>query len=137
MTKVSLVFAAMAVAAMASAAPATARQEPRTELVELGGAQVESLLLRYHFDATWAVSDTGILMRDTQRDYYLISLKAPCEKLGMQRGFTFVPALAGRVKAALSYEVRDVAGRPCDVARLEQISDARAAELRASLASSS
>jgi hypothetical protein len=115
------------------AAPALAQSGPKTVLVELDGSQVDTMLLRYGFEATWAVDDTHILLRDTYRQHYLITLKERCEKLSMQRGVVFVPALAGRIKASLTYEARDQVGQPCDVARVEQIADAKALELRASI----
>jgi hypothetical protein len=125
---------AIAVAAgFAAGGPALAQGDTKTVLVEKDGTQVDTMLLRYAFDATWVIDDTHILMRDTYRDHYLITLKAPCEKLEMQRGITFVPALSGRIKASLTYEARDKVGPPCDLTRVEQIEDAKAAELRATI----
>jgi hypothetical protein len=124
-------LAALLVAAMA--APAVA-QERKTELVDKDGEGVETLLLRYKFDAMWAVDQERILLRDTYRDHYLLTLEAPCEKLDMNRSVTFVPALAGRIKASLTYEARDKAGPPCDIAKVEWIGDERAAALRAEVA---
>jgi len=124
---------AIAVAAGFVAAPVVAQGDTKTVLVEKGGAQVDTMLLRYPFDATWVIDDTHILMRDTYREHYLITLKAPCKKLEMQRGIQFVPALSGRIKASLTYEARDTAGPPCDLTRVEQIEDAKAAELRATI----
>jgi hypothetical protein len=115
------------------AAPALAQQQTKTALVELDGGQVDTMLLRYPFEATWVIDDTHILLRDTYRDHYLITLKAPCKKLDMQRGINFVPALSGRIKASLTYEARDAVGPPCDITRVEQIADTKAAELRASV----
>ena len=97
------------------------------------GAEVRTMLLRYPFEATWVIDDTHILLRDTYRDHYLITLKAPCQKLEMQRGIEFVPNLAGRVKASLTYEARDRVGPPCELSRVEQIEDAKAIELRATI----
>ena len=90
-------------------------------------------MLRYPFEATWVIDDTRILLRDTYRDHYLITLKEPCTKLNMQRGIQFVPKLSGRIRASLTYEARDKVGPPCDVARIEQIEDAQAIALRASI----
>jgi hypothetical protein len=102
-------------------------------LVEKDGSEVRTMLLRYPFEATWVIDETHILMRDTYRDHYLITLKEPCMKLGMQRGIHFVPALSGRIKASLTYEARDKVGPPCELTRVEQIEDAKAIELRATL----
>ena len=125
---------AIAVAAgFVASAPALAQNDAKTVLVEKDGTQVDTMLLRYPFDATWVVDDTHILMRDTYRQHYLITLKAPCKKLEMQRGIQFVPALAGRIKAAITYEARDKVGQPCDVTRVEQIEKEKAAELRATI----
>lgn len=121
-------LAAILVAAVA--APATA-QAPRTVLVDKDGEVVDTLLLRYAFDAMWAVDQERILLRDTYRDHYLLTLEAPCEKLDMNRSVTFVPALAGRIKASLTYEARDKAGPPCDIAKVEWVGREQAAALRA------
>ena len=115
------------------AAPAMAQGDKKTELVELNGKSVDSLLLRYAFDATWAIDDSHILLRDTYRDHYYITLKAPCEKLDMHRDIGFTPALVGRIRASLHYEVRDAVGSPCDIVRVEQIATDRATELKAKL----
>jgi hypothetical protein len=129
----SLVVSA-AVLAGAAVAPAVAQEAKKTELVNDKGESVDSLLLRYAFDATWVIDQKRILIRDTYRDHYLISLKDDCAKLvEMQRGFTFVPPLSGRVRAGVVYEVRDKVSQPCDIAKLEQISDEQAASLRAEL----
>jgi hypothetical protein len=117
--------------ALAAAAPAVGQPEKKTELVELDGKAVDSMLLRYAFDATWAVDEQHILVRDTYRDHYLVTLKSECEKLEMQRGIKFFPALAGRIRASLRYEVRDPVGQPCDITRVEQIDQERANELKA------
>jgi hypothetical protein len=127
------VLAIAVVAGVAVSAPALAQAEQKTTLVELDGAQVDTMLLRYPFDATWVIDETHILMRDTYRQHYLITLEAPCKKLEMQRGIQFVPALSGRIKASLTYEARDKAGPPCDLTRVEQIENTKAAELRATI----
>jgi hypothetical protein len=127
------VIAVAVAAGFAASAPALAQGDAKTVLVKLDGTQVDTLLLRYPFDATWVIDDTHILLRDTYRDHYLITLKAPCQKLEMQRGIQFVPALSGRIKASLTYEARDKAGPPCDLTRVEQIADTKAAELRATI----
>ncbi len=124
-------LAALTIAAVI--APAVA-QERKTELVDEDGQVVDSLLLRYKFDAMWAVDQERILLRDTYREHYLLTLEAPCEKLDMDRSVTFVPELAGRIKASISYEARDKAGPPCDIAKVEWIGDERAASLRSEAA---
>lgn len=122
-------------AAMAagSVSPALAQGETKTVLVEKDGTEVRTMLLRYPFEATWVIDETHILLRDTYRDHYLITLKEPCKKLEMQRGIRFIPALAGRIKASITYEARDKVGPPCDLTRVEQIEQEKAAELRATL----
>jgi hypothetical protein len=127
------VFAFAAAAGLVAVAPALAQGDTKTILVEKDGTQVDTMLLRYPFDATWVIDDTHILLRDTYRQHYLITLEAPCKKLEMQRGIQFVPALSGRIKASLTYEARDKAGPPCDLTRVEQIESAKAAELRATI----
>jgi hypothetical protein len=127
---IALSLASFAVAGLV-AAPAIGQPERKTELVELGKGSVDNLLLRYAFDATWVVDQQHILLRDTYRDHYVVTLKENCEKLDMQREIKFFPALAGNIKSARPYEVRDRAGQPCDIVRIEQVDDARANELRA------
>ncbi len=121
--------AAMLAAAVVVAAPAVA-QESNTVLVDDKGEVVDSLLLRYRFEGMWALDDQRILLRDTYRDHYLITLEEPCPKLDMDRSVLFVPALSGRIRAARTYEVRDKAGEPCLISKVEWIEDAQAAELR-------
>lgn len=128
----SMVAAALAAGGFAIA-PATGQETPKTAMVE-DGKQVDSLLLRYGFDATWAVDTQRVLLRDTYREHYLLTLKEPCAALDMQRGFKFVPALNGRVRESLRYELRNYKGAPCDIAQIEKINDTRAAELRAEVA---
>ena len=127
------VIAFAAAVGFVAVAPALAQGDTKTILIEKDGTQVDTMLLRYPFDATWVIDDTHILMRDTYRQHFLITLEAPCKKLEMQRGIQFVPALAGRIKASLTYEARDKAGPPCDLTRVEQIESAKAAELRATI----
>ena len=115
------------------AAPALGQTERKTDIVDLGGKSVDSLLLRYGFDATWAIDTQNILLRDTYRDYYKVTLKAPCPKLEMDRGIRFFPALSGRVYSHLRYEVRDPASQPCDIGRIEKIEQDAALALRATL----
>lgn len=124
-----------AIAAVALAlVPQAMAQDVKTEIVELDGQRVESLLLRYPFEAMWAIDANRVLLRDTQRDHYLLTLDAPCEKLDMQRNVRFVPALKGRVREGVRYEVRDPVAEPCDIARIAQIDAAQASSLRAEFA---
>lgn len=123
-------LASIVAVGLVAAAPAIGQPERKTELVDLGKS-VDSMLLRYAFEATWVVDDQHILVRDTYRDHYVVTLKDECEKLDMQRGFNFFPALSGSIKAGRQYEVRDRAGPPCDIVRVEKIDQGRANELRA------
>ena len=123
-----------AMAAGTVVAPAVAQAAKTTELVDGKGASVDSLLLRYRFDATWVIDNTRILIRDAHRDHYLVSLKAPCEELDRDRSFAFFPALHDRVRTSLHYEVRGKAGPYCDIGKIEQVNAGAAASLRAELA---
>lgn len=124
---------AMAAAAALAGAAAFAQSERRTDMIDEGGKAVDSLLLRYHFDAMWALDTSHILLRDTYRDHYLLTLAKPCEKLNMDRGVAFVPNLNGRVRASISYEVRDPVAAPCDIASIRQVAKQEAIEMKASL----
>jgi hypothetical protein len=132
-TLIAPMLAAALAAGAFAAAPATAQETAKTVMIA-DGKPVDSLLLRYGFDATWAVDTQHVLMRDTYRDHYLLTLKAPCEALDMQRSFKFVPVLNGRVRESLRYELRNYKGAPCDITQIEKIDDTRAAELRAAVA---
>jgi hypothetical protein len=72
------VVGSILMAGAAMTAPAMGQSPRKTDMVELGGKSVDSLLLRYAFDATWAIDTQNILLRDTYRDYYKVTLKAPC-----------------------------------------------------------
>jgi hypothetical protein len=132
----SLIASVMVSAAMAAglATPALAQDAKHTQLLDDTGATVDSLLLRYAFEATWVIDNERILVRDTQRDHYLISLKGKCEELDKDRSFAFFPALKDRVRASLHYEVRSKAGPYCDIGKIEEINAQAAASLRAELA---
>jgi hypothetical protein len=121
----------IAVAVTAFAAPAIAEPDVKTQLVDGSGKQVDSLLLRYAFDATWVLDDQKVLLRDTYLDHYLVTLAAPCEWMDRSTGFKFFPSLSNRVRASLRYEVRDNAHENCDIAKLEKISTDAAKTLRA------
>jgi hypothetical protein len=132
----SLIASVVLSAAMAAglAAPALAQGATNTTLVDDKGATVNSLLLRYRFDATWVIDNQRILVRDAHRDHYLISLKDPCKELDRDHSFVFFPALKDRVRASLTYEVRSKVGPYCDITKIEQINSEAAASLRAELA---
>lgn len=112
----------VAFAVTAFAAPAIAEPDVKTQLVDGSGKQVDSLLLRYGFDATWVLDDQKVLLRDTYLDHYLVTLAAPCEWMDRSTAFKFFPALTNRVRAARSYEVRDNIHENCDIAKLEKLS---------------
>ena len=131
---IGLSVASLAAVGLVTAAPAMGQPEKKTELVELGKS-VDTLLLRYGFEATWVVDSQNILLRDTYRDHYLVTLKDGCDALvDIKRSFKFFPELSGSLRAGRTYEVRNSVGAPCDIAKVEQIDDARAAELRAAVA---
>jgi hypothetical protein len=118
-------------AAALTAAPALGEPTRKTELVELDGKSVDRLQLRYDFEAPWVVDNQKILWRDTHRDYYLVTLKEVCEPLDIRSlNFSFFPAWSWQLLASHAYEVRPQAGAWCDVARIEQVDDARANALR-------
>jgi hypothetical protein len=118
-------------AATLAAAPALAQPERKTELVELGGKSVDRMQLRYDFNSAWVVDNQNILYRDNTRDYYLVTLKEACEPLDNRgRPFSFHPAWSWQLLASRDYEVRPQDGQWCDVARIEQVDDAKATELR-------
>jgi hypothetical protein len=134
----SLIASVMVLAAMAAglATPALAQDAKHTQLLDDTGAAVDSLLLRYDFEATWVIDNERILVRDTQRNHYLISLKGKCAELDKDRSFAFFPVLKDRVRASLHYEVRSKAGPYCDIGKIEEINAQAAASLRAELANS-
>src|SRR5262245_39381823 len=99
------------------AAPVLAQTPGPTVMVDGKGATVDSLNLRWKFDATWVIDNKRILLRDANMDHYLITLKDDCKKLDMDRDFAIFPALAGRVYSSRRYEVRDKAGPYCDINR--------------------
>jgi hypothetical protein len=118
-------------AAALAAPPALGQQEKKTELVDLDGKSVDKLQLRYDFDASWVIDNRSILYRDTHRDHYLVTLKEACEPLDIRRrSFKFFPSWSWRLLASNTYEVRPEAGPWCDVGRIEQVNDVRAATLR-------
>lgn len=125
-----IVFAALACAALAG--PALADPETKTQLVALDGTSIETMRLREGSSySTWVIDKQNVLYRDEFRDYFLVTLKRPCEPLAIrQRPFAFHPGAPWRLKATSSYEVRPEGGAPCDVAKITKIDDARASPLR-------
>jgi hypothetical protein len=118
-------------AAALAAAPAAGQPEKKTELVDLDGASVDRLQLRYDFEAPWVVDNRQILWRDTHRDYYLVTLKEACEPLDIRsKDFKFFPSWSWRLLASSDYEVRFAARRTCDVGKVERVDDVRAIALR-------
>lgn len=125
-------LAALAAVAVLAAGPAPAQPPVRTELVARDGSRVEALQLRHDFNAVWVIDTQKVLFRDDARDYYLVSLSAPCAPLGVRSlSFGFHPAWSWRLLESRAYEVRPEAGGPCGVARVEQMDDVRARPLRA------
>jgi len=123
-----------AVLLVGAAAPALAQAPAKTVMVNGKGATVDSLLLRWKFDATWVIDNHRILIRDANRDHYLVTMKDECKKLELDRNFAFFPALTDRVYSSLSYEVRDKAGPYCTITSIEQVNSEQAASLRSELA---
>jgi hypothetical protein len=115
-------------------APALAQAPAKTVMVDGKGATVDSLLLRWRFEATWVIDNNRILLRDAHRDHYLLTINDGCEKLDMDRAFKIFPEMAGRIYSSLRYEVRDKAGPYCDISKIEQVNAEAAASLRAELA---
>lgn len=112
-------------------APALAEPKVRTQLVTLEGKSVDVIQLRHDFNSVWVIDNQNILYRDDSRDYYLVTLKEACQPLGIRdRRFSFHPEASWRLKASASYEIRPLAGRPCGVARIEQVTDDRADPMR-------
>lgn len=112
-------FAVILAAAAMLAGPAVA-QERNTDLVD-EGTSVDSLLLRYHFDAMWALDDENLLLRDTYRDHYQVTFDKACTWIDQPRAVVFVPALTSRIRASLPYEARDKNGQICEVAKIAKI----------------
>jgi len=117
--------------ALLAVAPAAA--ERRTETVDQGKA-VDSLLMRYSIDATWVLNPQSILVRDTYREHYLLTLSEPCDWIELSNPFFFFPKLADRVRTELRYEVRDNLHKNCDISRIEKIDSSMAKDLKADLA---
>jgi hypothetical protein len=130
MTKL-IALATLIAAAGLAATPALGQPEAKTTLVALDGKSVDRMQLRYDFDSAWVLDKQSILYRDINRDYYLVTLKTACEQIEIRgRGFSFHPSWSWRLLSSSSYEIRPDAGERCDVARIEQIDETRAAPLR-------
>ena len=124
-------LAALVTAAALAPEPALGESQKKTELIALDGRHVDRMQLRHDFDAAWVIDNQNILYRDDSRDYYLVTLEKACEPLEMRgRSFHFFPT-SWQLRTSRAYEVRPEAGTPCDVARIEQVDDARARPLRA------
>ncbi len=129
-------IASVLVAGAMIAAPALAQTAPQTELVTLEGKKVDTLLLRYAFDASWVVDKQHILVRDTYLDHYVVSLKEPCEWLdgSTYKNFVFFPELSGNLRAGRAYEVRNGGFKPCTISSVQQVPSTQAAELKSKVA---
>ena len=127
---VSLSLAALITVAAVAAAPGIADPARKTELVDIDGKSVENFQLRHDFNGVWVVDTQNVLWRDESRDHYLVTLSEACDQLAVRREFNFHPASVWELDASRSYEVRPFAGRYCDVAKIEQISEAKAAALK-------
>jgi hypothetical protein len=118
-------------AAAALAAPALGQAEKKTELVDRDGRNVDSLQLRYRFDAGWVINNQNLLYRDTSDAHYLVTLKEACEQIDIRgRDFKFFPSWSYQLYASRNYDVVPEAGARCDVARIEKVNKARANTLR-------
>ena len=126
-----LIALPLVMAAAALAAPALAQAEKKTELVKLGES-VDTLQIRYNFDAGWVVDNRNLLYRDHHDDHYLVTLKQACGQLDVRgRSFKFFPSWSWQLTSERAYEVRPRAGQPCEIGRVEQVDDAKADTLRA------
>jgi hypothetical protein len=116
----------------AAALPAMGQERTRkTELLDVDGKSVDRLQLRYDFDAGWVIDNQNLLYRDVNRDHYLVTLKEPCTQIDVRsRSFRFFPSWSWQLLATNDYEVKPEAGEECDIARIEQVDDAKAATLR-------
>ena len=112
-------------------APALAEPEVKTQLVTLEGKSADIIQLRHDFNSVWVIDNQNILYRDDSRAYYLVTLKEACRPLDIRdRRFSFHPESDWRLKASTRYEIRPLAGRPCNVAKIEVINDDRANPMR-------
>lgn len=128
---VASAFALLMAGAAVAAAPAVGEPQKKTELVGIDGQRIDTMRLRYDIDGGWVVDTQKVLYRDVRDGYYLVTLKQACEPLTIRgRGFSFYPADRPHLKSDRSYEIRPAAGQECDVARIEQIDEAKAMPMR-------
>lgn len=125
----SSLVALMSVVAFALAS-ANADPVKKTELMDVNGKSIDNIQLRHTFNAVWVVDTQNVLWRDNSRDHYLVTLSEACDQLAVRRRFDFHPADVWELDSSKSYEVRPSAGRYCDVAKIEQVGDAKAAALK-------
>ena len=123
---VALVIGAVIAAPVLGEEPAK-----KTELIDVSGQSVDKLQLRYNFDAGWVIDNKNLLYRDVTKDHYLVTLKEPCTQIDVRsRSFKFFPSWSWELLTTKSYEVKPEAGQECEVARIEQVDDAKATTLR-------
>lgn len=105
----------------ALAAPAMGDEQRRTDLV-IGGKAVDSFYMRSGaVEQLWVLNDQNVLMRNPQRDLYLISFAEGCSWIDRMENFQFVPALGGNMRAGKSYEARNRDERVCKVAGIREV----------------
>jgi hypothetical protein len=127
---VSSSLVALMTAAVFAAASAMADPARKTELVDLDGKSIDNIQLRHSFEGVWVVDTQNVLWRDSSRDHYLVTLSEACKQLAVRRAFAFHPADVWELDSSKSYEVWPFAGRRCDVAKIEQVGDAKATSLK-------
>lgn len=123
--------------AMLTGAPALAEPDAKpatkTELIGANGQRVQALPMRYAFNAAWVIDTQRVLYRDDSRQHYLVTLKEACPVLAIEgRSVAFFPNPEWRLHTARSYEMRPVAGKPCDVAEIAKIATSAAKPMRES-----
>jgi hypothetical protein len=122
---------ALSLGFLIAAAPSLAEPAAKTQLVALDGKSVSKMQLRHDFDAAWVIDNQNVLYRDDTRDYYLVTLKQACEPLDIRdRNFAFHPGDSWQLLASRRYQIRPSVGERCDVAKIEQIDNAKANPLR-------
>jgi hypothetical protein len=105
------------------AGPALADPARLTDIIDKDGKAVDTMLLRYGYDASWKLDDSHFLLRNVRREYLLLTFAKPCESMTIDRATEFVPALSGHIFASQVYEARDaVKSLPaCDIARIQLV----------------
>ncbi|HEX5008308.1 MAG TPA: hypothetical protein VFV70_14430 [Hyphomonadaceae bacterium] len=116
----------------AAASPVTADELTRkTELVDVDGASVDRLQLRYNFYAGWVIDNQNLLYRDTHQDHYLVTLKEACKQIDVRsRRFKFFPSWSWELVATKTYEIKPAAGQECAVGKIARLDETRANTLR-------